>query len=682
MVHVTRKVVCHTRVVALFLVGWCRFETSTSATRVRFARAGMPLGECATYGESKYLGVSVHPEHGRLPHVLQESLQGGFDFVVTPLQDAKDGRWHPDDASIDCDTWRTHVVAACRPWRDEGMDSEENDCTCLQEEEQHLQKELGRCAYLGLQAALVCVPSSSAKIAHLARIVSEHLRRRSYMHVWICVDLASPKDPCGTDAWEKWHQVRSLCDAPTNLSCALRVGSMTPGKEVMERWMGEPINAFLLETNAFRTNHAGYPALQERHSHMVQLCFQHQVQAILTGDSEHPVAPEDYESSLQESIIHFHRSTQLYDSPQIHPLHNYMEYLAFLFNQDAESMETDAPELEYRDHLQIPLQPLMDHLQNGTYEVFEKDKVKYQQYYKAIAKCLDDRRDQFTQGRKAILAVVGAGRGPLVQACVMASKEAGVESLVYAVEKNPNAVLTLEHLIDTRGWGSIVTLVNADMRVWMPQRKVDVLVSELLGSFGDNELSPECLDGAQKCLSDDGVSIPFSYTSYLEPIAAGKIYKKVQAYDSLKNYETPYVVKLHSIYRIAPAQATFTFQHPSPSKEQGNRRAAEHVFWPQHPKVPTLCHGLAGYFTAVLYKDVLLSTHPDSHTDGMHSWFPIFFPFVRPVRIAEEEPLLVRMWRAVSPSKVWYEWAVQSPEVLPIHNPGGRSYWVGLASEG
>lgn len=32
--------------------------------------------------------------------------------------------------------------------------------------------------------------------------------------------------------------------------------------------------------------------------------------------------------------------------------------------------------------------------------------------------------------------------------------------------------------------------------------------SELLGSFGDNELSPECLDGAQRFLKPDGVSIP------------------------------------------------------------------------------------------------------------------------------------------------------------------------------
>jgi hypothetical protein len=35
-------------------------------------------------------------------------------------------------------------------------------------------------------------------------------------------------------------------------------------------------------------------------------------------------------------------------------------------------------------------------------------------------------------------------------------------------------------------------------------------VSELLGSFGDNELSPECLDGAQRFLKPDGISIPSS----------------------------------------------------------------------------------------------------------------------------------------------------------------------------
>lgn len=50
-------------------------------------------------------------------------------------------------------------------------------------------------------------------------------------------------------------------------------------------------------------------------------------------------------------------------------------------------------------------------------------------------------------------------------------------------------------------WGDKVTVISSDMRQWDPPNKADILVSELLGSFGDNELSPECLDGAQHLLT-------------------------------------------------------------------------------------------------------------------------------------------------------------------------------------
>lgn len=45
-----------------------------------------------------------------------------------------------------------------------------------------------------------------------------------------------------------------------------------------------------------------------------------------------------------------------------------------------------------------------------------------------------------------------------------------------------------------------MTVVSSDMREWEAPEKADIIVSELLGSFGDNELSPECLDGAQHFL--------------------------------------------------------------------------------------------------------------------------------------------------------------------------------------
>jgi len=50
---------------------------------------------------------------------------------------------------------------------------------------------------------------------------------------------------------------------------------------------------------------------------------------------------------------------------------------------------------------------------------------------------------------------------------------------------------------------SKVEIIASDMRDWKGTAKADILVSELLGSIGDNELSPECLDGAQSLLKGE-----------------------------------------------------------------------------------------------------------------------------------------------------------------------------------
>lgn len=49
-------------------------------------------------------------------------------------------------------------------------------------------------------------------------------------------------------------------------------------------------------------------------------------------------------------------------------------------------------------------------------------------------------------------------------------------------------------------WKDQVQLHFGDMRTLELPEKVDILITELLGSFGDNELSPECLDGAVRFL--------------------------------------------------------------------------------------------------------------------------------------------------------------------------------------
>ena len=182
------------------------------------------------------------------------------------------------------------------------------------------------------------------------------------------------------------------------------------------------------------------------------------------------------------------------------------------------------------------------------------------------------------------------------------------------------------------------------------------------------------------------MSIPQEYTSYIAPISASKLHAAVGAMkgskDDREHYETPYVVKLHSIGVLADTQEAFTFAHPN-RPEGGaaaidNRRYKRFVFEARAQDTPACVHGFAGYFDAKLYGDVHLSIHPPTHTPDMSSWFAIYFPLQHPVHWPAGAALEAHMWRDGDARKVWYEWCVGGPTTTHIHNTQGRSYWVGL----
>ena len=62
----------------------------------------------------------------------------------------------------------------------------------------------------------------------------------------------------------------------------------------------------------------------------------------------------------------------------------YQQYLDHLYQQVPVGDPLQQFARGYEDYLQCPLQPLMDNLESQTYEVFEKDPVKYSEYQAAI----------------------------------------------------------------------------------------------------------------------------------------------------------------------------------------------------------------------------------------------------------------------------------------------------------
>ena len=383
----------------------------------------------------------------------------------------------------------------------------------------------------------------------------------------------------------------------------------------------------------------------------------------------------------------------------------HLDYLRYLQRKQPPKTVLQRFGAGYQDYLQSPLQPLSDNLESITYEVFEKDPVKYDLYYQAIAQALIDWRDQGKPASgpdgRIVVAVVGAGRGPLVTKALRASEKKNIPIDIWAIEKNPNAFVLLQRH-NKEVWSNCVNLVKSDMRSWKgplrnhaaqpsgytghwpalrdedgspiidPNRSfaagpstaqtsthgpIDIVISELLGSFADNELSPECLDGILPMLNPThGISIPSSYTAYLTPIAAPKLHADILArtFTDKEAPNTPYVVMLHAIdflsttSRPNPIPSTtakpsipitapnilpvWSFNHgpidslAASSENTHNTRQARLKF---NLRDRAVCHGLAGYFEATLYPGVELSTNPltmDEKSPEMMSWFPIFFP--------------------------------------------------------
>lgn len=512
------------------------------------------------------------------------------------------------------------------------------------------------------------------------------------------VESGAPKhiDLFGT--WDSWHRIRTICSYNSRLSVAIRFPRMMPERELQERWFSEPLHYLTFGPQTFQLNKAGQPSLSKAHQGMINECLRlrnppwlilYDVGPDLSLPAADSVVVDEKQSgfpTLEEAqMLTGKESASTRGAAQEHNAH--LLYLRYLERQQEPFSYLERTCLtNFQDWLQSPLQPLSDNLESATYEMFEGDPVKYERYEAAATQALADwsrlRKPVSSPHGAVVVAVAGSGRGPLVTRVLRASEVTGVPVEVWAVEKNPNAYVYLLRMNETE-WGGCVHVVKTDMRAWkgplLPddgsgqQRhgKVDILVSELLGSFGDNELSPECLDGIQHVLAHPhGISIPASYTSHVTPIATPRLHAEIASRipTDPHSFETPWVVRLYAIDFVASRnvpdhprfQQTWEFVHPIPESTLAvseSRRAGGVVGGgggsmagavgvndhnSRHAHLTFVCrcrgvvHGLAGYFESVLYasddpqqEKVELSILPDEidrKSKDMISWFPIFFP--------------------------------------------------------
>ncbi|MCJ1321606.1 methyltransferase protein [Xylographa vitiligo] len=533
------------------------------------------------------------------------------------------------------------------------------------------------------------------------------------------VDELRPQKSDMFGTWDAWNTIRTV---------SLSLPKELPPLSVQSRWYSEPVKLLAMTPDTFNYNKHNKPVLSDalklfitrlmrvKVTPWILLCDVGPIPGLDDPEARIPVSdgflsPDTVADAASsptptEAAGRFQSTNRHTDDLTPH-----LSYIRWLQRRQPPRTVVEKYGSGYQDYLQVPLQPLTDNLESMTYEVFEKDPVKYDLYEQAVRQALRDWRDEgkptSNPDGRVVVAVAGAGRGPLVTRALRASKAENVEIDLWAVEKNPNAYVLLQRH-NKEDWDKSVTIVQSDMRSWkgpshpksptstatgaaplqhsnihQPSNAsseptyypIDILISELLGSFADNELSPECLDGILHLLAPTfGISIPRAYTAFLTPIAAPKLHADITSRSSWDPTapDTPAVVWLHAIdyLSLAAKPPSDTPDHNS-NNAKGKSRASGHrstnsstptpplpasplilPTWSFHhgplPSVPSsnthntrharlsfrtrhrgVCHGLGGYFEAELYPGIELSTNPETmerKSEGMISWFPIFFP--------------------------------------------------------
>ncbi|KAI8872900.1 PRMT5-domain-containing protein [Ramicandelaber brevisporus] len=642
-------------------------------------------------------GQPILPPHSLLP---------------APLLPATGVPFSPSDLVIQDTYYSSQLVGRVSEW----LDLDSSDVAARITAEYEFERELKWAVHLGLSTIMLPpMPSHGAAVIagnlspNYMRFVNRALQMVNYNQVWVRVPLTSS----GQEAWNQWTRLKTACDHNPKLHVALELQPDLPDiPKSLQQWVAEPVKCVILPTGIFQTGPKGYPVLGQAHQNALKKFMPFKVSFAVRQESSDSVysspalgaSSGDHQRCIRSVIkqIQQQRAAQLEreQERQLQPT------FSDATNEPSPSADLDEIAQGYQDCLQSPLQPLMDHLSSATYEAFERDPVKYMQYEEAIFAALREYiPPEEANTRTAVIMVVGAGRGPIVHRALRAADRAQRKVRVYAVEKNPNAFVTLQQ-IRQQAWGDRVSVVFSDMRFWDAPEKADILVSELLGSFGDNELSPECLDGAQRLLKAGGISIPSSYEAYVAPMSSSKLHADVAAFKSTSHFETPYVVMFQATDLIAEPQQVWGFVHPNPSVGGGgsgsggsssssggsggpasakrtpsasestvpikgssvididavaaggsnwhNTRYKSSTFTASHT---CMLHGLAGYFEATLYKNVKLSIHPRRHSPGMFSWFPMFFPLRTPIVVPKGSTISVHIWRQTTNTKVWYEWS-------------------------
>lgn len=259
--------------------------------------------------------------------------------------------------------------------------------------------------------------------------------------------VTGDSDRCET--WEMWNTLRGMCAYSPRLTlsaspilllgerrtstgetddtrgsprspAALDLTNPLPSPKSLTRWAAEPVRHIFLPCTSFIPNAKGYPVLSKSMQAFLKSAFKVRAFACprhLRLSGTRTVSSRASRVRLPVPARPQFRPTVILSGTH-RGLHSagghlaYAQYVRFLYRKAQELLPVEEYAQGYMDHLQQPLQPLMDNLEGETYEGFEKDPIKYRQYEEAVYRALLDRpQDRVTCVSRSLTLCVCSAKG-------------------------------------------------------------------------------------------------------------------------------------------------------------------------------------------------------------------------------------------------------------------------------
>lgn len=274
---------------------------------------------------------------------------------------------------------------------------------------------------------------------------------------------------------------------------------------------------------------------------------------------------------------------------------------------------------------------------------FRKALTLFDDYYDMMADTA--RMDAY---RRAISKVVkkgdvvvdlGAGLGILSFFAIQSGA-----SKVYAIEKMDSINLARE-IAKRNGWDDNIVFIHANSKEATLPERVDVLISETLGSFALEENTLEfTIDVRNRFLKDKGRVIPQRLEVWLVPVENKWAYERMEFWQGLYGIDfspaRDELTRRMRVVDLAPDDylaKPLVYANLDITEVEGAEVEASLTF--PFTRAGTL-HGFGGWFKVWLTDEIVIETSPESPRTH---WRQAFLPMKTPIRVTPMDTITLRL---------------------------------------